>query len=229
MEKELIAGATYGPIASDAARSARTDRRWGRNAGGRVRAARGKLRAGARPFLDRARYSPVPASAVPVESGWVAWIEGLPCAGKTTVSRSVSERLRALGHEVEVLDGDEVRRMFSPDLGFSRKDREMHARRVSYAARMLSRQAARATIGNRFSEIWLKCPVDVCRQRDTKGLYRRDRAAGSSKVTGVDDPFEEPLDPELVIDTSVESVASATEKIVAHLAGHGVAAPLAAR
>jgi adenylyl-sulfate kinase len=181
-----------------------------------------------------------------VESGWVAWIEGLPCAGKTTLSRSVSERLRALGQEVEVLDGDEVRRMFSPELGFSRKDREMHARRVSYVARMLSRhgvvvlvamitpyetsrQAARATIGNRFSEIWLKCPVEVCRQRDTKGLYRRDRATGSSKVTGVDDPFEEPLGPELVIDTSVESVASSTEKIVAHLAGHGVAAPLAAR
>ena len=188
----------------------------------------------------------MPASAAPMDSGWVAWIEGLPCAGKTTLSRSVSERLRALGREVEVLDGDEVRRMFSPELGFSRKDREMHARRVSYVARMLSRhgvvvlvamitpyetsrQAARATVGNRFSEIWLKCPVEVCRQRDTKGLYRRDRAAGSSKVTGVDDPFEEPLAPELVIDTATESVGASTEKIVAFLAGRGVVGPVPAR
>ena len=136
--------------------------------------------------------------------------------------------------------------MFSPELGFSRKDREMHARRVSYVARMLarhgvvvlvamitpyetSRQAARATVGDRFSEIWLRCPVEVCRQRDTKGLYRRDRGAGASKVTGVDDPFEEPLGPELVVDTSVDSVPVATEKIFGYLSGRGIAEPLHAR
>jgi len=186
----------------------------------------------------------VPASGAPSGSGWVAWIEGLPCSGKTTVSKAVSERLRALGGETEVLDGDEVRRMFSPELGFSRKDREMHARRVSYVARMLSRhgvvvlvamitpyetsrQAARATVGDRFSEIWLRCPVEVCRQRDTKGLYRQDRAGGP-KVTGVDDPFEEPLAPELVVDTSVDSVGAATEKIVAYLASRGVVATVPA-
>lgn len=183
----------------------------------------------------------MPASVLPEGTGWVAWFEGLPCSGKTTLSRAVGERLRAVGREVEVLDGDEVRRMFSPELGFSRKDREMHARRVSYVARMLSRhgvvvlvamitpyetsrQAARATVGERFSEIWLRCPVEVCRQRDTKGLYRRDRVGGT-KVTGVDDPFEEPLGPELVIDTSVDSVGIATEKVVAYLAGQGLTAP----
>lgn len=188
----------------------------------------------------------MPSSAAPPGSGWVAWIEGLPCSGKTTIARSVGERLRAAGRDVEVLDGDEVRRMFSPELGFSRKDREMHARRVSYVGRMLarhgvivlvamitpyetSRQAARATVGDRFCEIWLKCPVEVCRQRDTKGLYRRDRPAGSPKVTGVDDPFEEPLAPELVVDTSVDSVDLATEKVVGYLASRGVAAPVPAR
>ncbi|HYA10143.1 MAG TPA: adenylyl-sulfate kinase [Thermoplasmata archaeon] len=187
----------------------------------------------------------MPAPAPSPESGWVVWIEGLPCSGKTTLSRAASERLRSLGREVEVLDGDEVRRMFSPELGFSRKDREMHARRVSYVARMLarhgvvvfvamitpyetSRQAARATVGDRFSEIWLRCPVEVCRQRDTKGLYRKDRVGGS-KVTGVDDPFEEPLAPELVVDTSAESVSASTERIVAYLAGRGVSAALPAR
>jgi len=187
----------------------------------------------------------VPAAVAPTEPGWVVWIEGLPCAGKTTLARAVGERLRASGRDVEVLDGDEVRRMFSPELGFSRKDREMHARRVSYVARMLSRhgivalvamitpyetsrQAARATVGERFSEVWLKCPVEVCRQRDTKGLYRRDRAAGSSKVTGVDDPFEEPLAPELVVDTSTDPVAVSAEKILRYLAGRGVVAPVPA-
>ncbi len=180
------------------------------------------------------------------EPGWVAWIEGLPCSGKTTLARTVGERLRAAGREVELLDGDEVRRMFSPELGFSRKDREMHARRVSYVARMLarhgvvvvvamitpyetSRQAARATVGERFSEIWLRCPVGVCRERDAKGLYRRAGAVAGSKVTGVDDPFEEPLNPDLVVDTASESVSASTERILAHLAERGVVRPLPAR
>ena len=187
----------------------------------------------------------MPASSAAPDTGWVAWIEGLPCAGKTTVARAVGERLRALGREVEVLDGDEVRKMFSPELGFSRKDRETHARRVSYVARTLSRhgvvvlvamitpyetsrQAARATVGPRFGEIWLRCPVEVCRQRDTKGLYRTDRSGGA-KVTGVDDPFEEPLAPELVVDTATESVVASTEKVLRFLATQGVVPPLPAR
>jgi len=180
-------------------------------------------------------------------SGFVAWIEGLPCAGKTTLSRSVAERLRAAGRKVEILDGDEVRHMFSPELGFSRKDREFHARRVSYVARMLarndvavlvamitpyetSRQAARATVGDRFDEIWLRCPVEVCRQRDTKGLYRTSVPGGSTKVTGVDDPFEEPLNPELTVDTSSEPVDRSTQRILDHLTARGfLGSPVPAR
>ena len=168
------------------------------------------------------------------DPGFVAWIEGLPCAGKTTLSRSVAEQLRAAGRKVEILDGDEVRHMFSPELGYSRKDREFHARRVSYVARMLarngvavlvamitpyetSRQAARATVGDRFDEVWLRCPIDVCRRRDTKGLYRTSVAGGAVKVTGVDDPFEEPLKPDLIVDTSTEPVDASTRRIVEHL------------
>ena len=172
--------------------------------------------------------------------GFVAWIEGLPCSGKTTAARSVAERLRAAGWKVEVLDGDEVRQMFSPDLGFSRKDRELHARRVSYVARMLarngvavlvalitpyetSRQTARAIIGDRFTEIWLRCPVEVCRQRDPKGLYRGSAAFPGSKLTGVDDPFEEPLNPDLILDSAAETVADETWRILEHLAQLGFA------
>jgi len=174
--------------------------------------------------------------------GFVAWIEGLPNSGKTTVSRKTAERLRAAGRKVEILDGDEVRAMFSPELGFSRKDREFHARRVSYVARMLarndvavlvamitpyetSRQAARATVGERFTEIWLKCPVEVCRQRDPKGLYRGSPALHGTKLTGVDDPFEEPLNPDLVVDTAIESVDGCAAKIVDHLNRTGMLVP----
>ncbi len=178
--------------------------------------------------------------------GWVVWIEGLPCSGKTTLSRAARERLAALGREVEILDGDEVRQMFSPELGFSRKDREMHARRVSYVARLLarhgvivlvamitpyetSRQAARATVGDRFSEVWLNCPLEVCRQRDAKGLYRKERTGGA-KVTGVDDPFEEPLNPELTLDTAGEDAQASTARLLGFLEREGLlVAPPAGR
>jgi adenylylsulfate kinase len=183
----------------------------------------------------------VPGSA----KGFVAWIEGLPSSGKTTLSRSVADRLRASGRKVEVLDGDEVRQMFSPELGFSRKDREFHARRVSYVARMLarndvavlvamitpyetSRQAARSTVGDRFTEIWLKCPVEVCRQRDPKGLYHGSAALHGTKLTGVDDPFEEPLNPDLTVDTANDSVDVATRHILDHLVERGFIRPVLA-
>jgi adenylylsulfate kinase len=174
--------------------------------------------------------------------GFVAWFEGLPCSGKTTLSRAVADHLRAQGRRVEVLDGDEVRQMFSPELGYSRKDREFHARRVSYVARMLSRngvavlvamitpyetsrQAARATVGGRFVEVWLRCPLEVCRSRDVKGIYRP-HPPGGSRVTGLDDPFEEPLNPELTVDTAGEDPPRSTRRILEFLAGQGYIPPV---
>ena len=185
----------------------------------------------------------MPAASANDAPGFVVWIEGLPCSGKSTLARTVSDRLRAAGRRVQILDGDEVRRMFSPELGFSRKDREVHARRVSYVARMLadqgaavlvamitpyetSRQAARAEVPERFIEVWLKCSVEVCRQRDTKGLYAKAARGDLRKMTGMDDPFEEPLNPDLMVDTERLNVAQSTDRILQFLAQRGlVAAP----
>ncbi len=197
-------------------------------------------------FFLPGRCRSVPATAPMPSEGWVVWIEGLPCSGKTTLARTAGPRLSALGRPVEVLDGDEVRKLFSPELGFSRKDRETHARRVSYVARMLarhgvyvlvamitpyetSRQAARSTVGDRFTEVWLRCPIEVCRSRDTKGLYRRPAGTAGARVTGVDDPFEEPLAPELVLDTSVDPATVCAEKLLAYLAGHATQSPVLAK
>jgi adenylylsulfate kinase len=170
--------------------------------------------------------------------GFVVWLEGLSGSGKTTLSQALAPRLRSLGWKVEILDGDEMRQMFSPELGFSRKDREVHARRVSFVSRMLarngvavvvamitpyetSRQAARSVVGRRFLEVWLNCPIEVCRQRDPKGIYRRTMEGTVTKMTGVDDPFEEPLNPDLTVDTSALSVDRSIDRIVDQLRSQG--------
>ncbi len=177
----------------------------------------------------------------PPPTGFVVWLEGLSGSGKTTISRALAPRLRSMGWKVEVLDGDEMRQMFSPELGFSRKDREMHARRVSFVARMLarngvavlvamitpyetSRQAARSVVGTRFFEVWLSCPIEICRQRDPKGIYRRSEEGSVTKMTGVDDPFEEPLNPDLTVDTSSLTVDQSIDRIVRQLASSGYVA-----
>jgi adenylylsulfate kinase len=179
------------------------------------------------------------AGAGPADhAGFVVWIEGLSGAGKTTLSREVATRLRAMGWKTEILDGDEVRHKFSPELGFNRGDREFHARRVSYVAQLLarngvavlvamitpyetSRQAARSEVPNRFTEVWLKCPLETCRQRDPKGIYRLTEEGRVKKMTGVDDPFEEPLNPDLIVDTSNSPPAACAEKIMDHIRAVG--------
>jgi adenylylsulfate kinase len=175
----------------------------------------------------------------PDRQGFVVWLEGLSGSGKTTLSQALAIALRGAGWKVEVLDGDEMRKMFSPELGFSRKDREFHARRVSYVARMLarngvatlvamitpyetSRQAARADVETPFEEIWLRCPIEVCRARDPKGIYRRADAGDVPRMTGMDDPFEEPLNPDLVLDTANNPVANCVSLVLNHLTRRGL-------
>ena len=167
------------------------------------------------------------------EIGYCLWLTGLPCAGKTTVARLVSGQLQSRGYRTELLDGDEVRRGLSADLGFDRMSRELHATRVAYVAKLLarngvvpivalispyreSRARARAEIG-RFVEVYLNAPLSICEARDVKGLYRRARAGEVKDMTGIDDPYEVPEAPEITIDTVRLTPAQSSNQILTAL------------
>ena len=172
-----------------------------------------------------------------MDRGFVVWLTGLPASGKTTVARELEDELRGRGLRVEVMDGDEVRKGLSRDLGFSKEDREIHAMRVAYVSKLLSRngvavivalispyrsfrQAIREDIEH-FIEVFVRCPVEECAKRDPKGLYAKAFAGEVKDFTGVDDPYEDPDSPELVLDTVEEETAESVDKVLAWLAEHG--------
>ncbi len=149
--------------------------------------------------------------------GFCIWMTGLPSSGKTTIGRELTVLLRERGYPVELLDGDEIRKGLSADLGFDRVSRETHAGRVAFVAKLLarngvvpivglispyrsSRARARAEIG-RFVEVYVTTPLQVCEQRDVKGLYGKARAGVIRDMTGVDDPYEPPEAPEISVET----------------------------
>ena len=176
--------------------------------------------------------------------GFCLWLTGLPSAGKTTIAKALVPKLRARGWNVELLDGDEVRTGLSADLGFDRKAREMHAARVTYVAKVLarngvipivalispyrtSRAKARADIG-RFVEVYVTTPIEVCEERDVKGLYAKARAGQIKEMTGVDDPYELPEAPEIRVDTVHGTPNDSAEFILAALEKGGWLPPAAA-
>ena len=165
-----------------------------------------------------------------MDDGFVVWITGLPCSGKTTVARGLAEALRERDVKVEVLDGDEVRTNLSKGAGFSKEERGKHALRVAYVSRLLSRngvgvvvalispyhsfrQHVRDTVTN-FVEVFVSCPVEVCMERDVKGMYEKALAGEIKEFTGVDDPYEEPEDPEVLIRADRESPSESVGKIL---------------
>ena len=169
--------------------------------------------------------------------GFVVWLTGLPASGKTTIVRRVSEYLQSRGFKVEILDGDEVRRWLSPEAGFSREDRERHLRRVAYVSRLLARngvavlasfvspyrnvrEEARKIIeseGLKFIEVYVKCSLEECIRRDPKGLYRKALKGEIRDMTGIQDPYEEPLNPEVIVDSENEKPDLCAEKIISKL------------
>ncbi|MBI4432319.1 MAG: adenylyl-sulfate kinase [Candidatus Omnitrophica bacterium] len=168
-----------------------------------------------------------------MSENFVLWFTGLPCSGKTTIALALEKKLAASGLPVAQLDGDDLRKTLSPDLDFSAVDRMVHIRRVSIlAARHLkegrwvlvslvspyrqARQDARKRIG-RFIEIYLRCPVEICEQRDVKGMYRSARSGRIRNFTGISDIYEEPLYPEITIDTHLISVQESLDAIEAYL------------
>jgi adenylylsulfate kinase len=166
-------------------------------------------------------------------TGFTIWFTGLSGSGKSTLSEIIEERLKARGRNVEILDGDIVRTHLSKGLGFSREDRDTNIKRIAFVCSLLTRNGvicisaaiapysearewARHEIKN-FVEVYVKCPIEVCRQRDVKGLYKLVDEGKIKNFTGVDDPYEEPEHPELVIETAKESVEESVERIFAKL------------
>jgi bifunctional enzyme CysN/CysC len=171
------------------------------------------------------------ASTPAIGAGLTVWFTGLSSAGKSTISKAVYEKLWARGYKVEWLDGDAVRQNLSKGLGFSKEDRDENVRRIGFVAELLTRNGVislvslispyrrvrdevRRRIGN-FLEVYVHAPLEVCEQRDVKGLYRRARAGELHGMTGVDDPYEPPLEAEVECRTDLETAAESTAKVVA--------------
>jgi adenylyl-sulfate kinase len=168
-----------------------------------------------------------------VHKGFTIWFTGMSGAGKSTISTLLEERLRALGARVEVLDGDVVRTHLSRGLGFSKEDRDENIRRIGFVCELLSRngviaiaaaispyRAVREEVRGRipnFVEVYVHCPVEVLAQRDVKGLYKRALAGEITQFTGVSDPYEPPVSPEVTVDSSRETPAESLERIWATL------------
>ena len=167
--------------------------------------------------------------------GLTIWLTGLSGAGKSTIADRVALELRERGLPVEVLDGDEVRRNLSAGLGFSKEDRDTNIRRIGYVAELLTRHGVvvlvaaispyrevrsemRDRIG-RFLEVYVECPITVLAERDVKGLYRKALAGEIDHFTGVSDPYEAPEDPDVWIDSSVETIDESVAKVMAAIEG----------
>jgi len=175
------------------------------------------------------------------DTGFVLWLTGLSGAGKSTVAAKLSPALAERGHRVELLDGDEVRTNLCQGLGFSREDRDTNIARIGYVAGKLAkhgvavlvaaispyrqaRDLVRAEVDN-FVEVHVAAPVQTCAERDPKGLYAKALSGEIKHFTGVSDPYEPPLAPEVVLHTEAESVDESVEQVIAWLQASGLTAP----
>ncbi len=180
-----------------------------------------------------------------MSQGFTLWFTGLSGAGKTTLTNEIVPQLKARGVKVEVLDGDEVRTNLSKGLGFSKEDRDTNIRRIGYVARLLSRNGVGVIVaaispykeirdevrkdveanGAAFIEVFVKASLDTLVQRDVKGLYKKAIAGEIANFTGVSDPYEAPVNPEILVSSDTESIADSAAKIIDHLEESGLIEP----
>ena len=179
-----------------------------------------------------------------MSKGFTVWFTGLSGAGKSTLADRLGPVLRQRGHKVEILDGDVVRTNLSKGLGFSKEDRDTNIRRIGFVCDLLTRNdvvaisaaispyreirdEVRGKVGN-FVEVFVRCPVPVLAERDVKGLYKKAIAGEIKNFTGVSDPYEEPLNPEVLVESDRETVDQSLDKIIAKLEAMGYVAKLSA-
>ena len=169
--------------------------------------------------------------------GFTLWFTGLACSGKSVLADTLAEDLKKRGMNVERLDGDTVRKTLTRDLGFSDDDRRMNIERVTFVAKLLTRNgvAVLASFISPFNDIreysrkeigtyilvYLKCSIEVCEQRDVKGMYAKARAGEIKQFTGIDSPFEEPDKADIIVDTDKQTVEECKEIVLKALSKMG--------
>jgi adenylylsulfate kinase len=163
--------------------------------------------------------------------GVTIWLTGLSGCGKSTIADALAERLQFNGCRPQRIDGDVIRQHLWKELGFSKEDRDENIRRATFLAKLLTdsgiitittfispyrelREYARKTIGS-FIEVYVKCPIEVCMQRDPKGLYRKALAGEIKNFTGISDPYEEPTHPDVLLESDKETLEECVNKIIA--------------
>ncbi|MCD6196820.1 MAG: adenylyl-sulfate kinase [Staphylothermus sp.] len=171
-----------------------------------------------------------------IDKGLVIWLTGLPGSGKTTIANKVASILREKRYRVEVIDGDWARKTISLGAGYTREERKMHLHRIAWVARLLARNGVivicsfvspyrdvrkmiREIISEEapFIEVYVKCPLEECIRRDPKGLYKKALRGEIKHFTGISDPYEEPLNPEITVDTVNNSVEENASTIINYL------------
>ncbi|MGI9146777.1 MAG: adenylyl-sulfate kinase [Chloroflexota bacterium] len=171
-------------------------------------------------------------------TGCVVWLTGLSGAGKSTLGAALAAHLRAADQNVEILDGDSVREHLSQELGFSREDRDINIRRIAFVAKLLARNGVIVIVAaispyraardearaqtDHFLEVHVQCSIDELVRRDTKGLYARALAGSLPNFTGISDPYEEPLAPEVTVRTDMEPLEASVSSVLAALELRGL-------
>jgi adenylyl-sulfate kinase len=172
-----------------------------------------------------------------MNKGLTVWFTGLPCSGKSTLARLLHRKLKGAQIGSEILDGDEVRQRLTKGLGFSKEDRIENVRRIAYVAKLLTRNGVIAIAAlispyravrdeikqdiGRCLEVFVDCPVEVCKDRDVKGMYKKAMAGEIKQFTGVDDPYEIPLHPDLLLSTSTEPPQVCLSRVLKFLSEGG--------